>query len=210
MIHGDLKGVRIRRWGLLSYPTYLSAQANILVNKSGHALLADFGFLTVVSDPENQLSSSSQVQGGTARWMSPELLTPLVIGSKAIRPTIFSDYYSLGMVIYETISGHRPFHGDTDFMTTVKVLGGEHPRQGAEFTQELWGMLERCWASQPSERPSIGDVLRCLEIISSLSVPSRKRMRRSDVGEQSPTAQVSFQTRILVLGVNASLRSFRL
>ena len=142
--------------------------------------------------------------------MSPEPLTPLVIGSEAIHPTIFSDCYSLGMVIYETTSGHRPFHGDTDFMTTVKVLGGEHPRQGVEFTQELWEMLERCWASQPSERPNIDDILRRLEIVSSLSVPSGELVRRSDVGEQSPTAQVSFRTRILVLGVNASLRSFRL
>ena len=104
--------------------------------------------------------------------MSPELLTPLVIGSKAILPTIPSDCYSLGMVIYETISGHRPFYGDTDFMTTVKVLGGEYPRRGAGFTQGLWEMLERCWASQPSGRPSIEDVLQCLDICSNLPIPT--------------------------------------
>ncbi|KAF9642605.1 kinase-like protein, partial [Thelephora ganbajun] len=56
MIHGDLKG------------------ANILIDQTRHARVADFGLLTVVSDSPNQLSSNSHTQGGTVRWMSPELI----------------------------------------------------------------------------------------------------------------------------------------
>ena len=60
----------------------------------------------------------------------------------------------------------------TQIVTTVKVLGGEHPRRGVGITQGLWEMLERCWVSQPSKRPSIEDVLQCLDMRSSLPVPT--------------------------------------
>ena len=39
--------------------------------------------------------------GGTERWMSPELLDPEAFGLNDNRPTKQSDYYALGMVVYE-------------------------------------------------------------------------------------------------------------
>ena len=103
--------------------------------------------------------------------MSPELIFPQDFGLKASRPTKASDCYSLGMVIYETISGHPPFHGDGDLTVLMKVLRGERPPRGVEFAEGLWKMLERCWVPQPSERPSVEDVLQCLDTCSNLSVP---------------------------------------
>jgi len=72
------------------------------------------------------------------------------------------DCYALGMVIYEIISGHLPFHEQTDFMLVPKVLKGKRPRRGAEFTGILWEMLELCWMARLSDRPNIEDVLQCL------------------------------------------------
>ena len=99
--------------------------------------------------------------------MSPELLVPEQFGFKKSRPTTSSDCYALGMVVYETISGKLPFHKDTDFTTSLKVIKGERPRRGrgAKFTGSLWKMLEVCWASDPNNRPRVEDVLRCLEAI---------------------------------------------
>jgi len=142
-----------------------------MIDQTGHARLADLGLLTIISDPGNLLSSSSYIQGGTVRWMGPELIAPQDFGFKNGRPTKSSDCYSLGMVIYETISGNIPFHEHTDLMVFVKVLRGERPSRGARFTESLWGMLEQCWASQPNNRPSIEDVLRCLETCSILPEP---------------------------------------
>ena len=147
-------------------------KANILIDQAGHARLADFGLLTIIKDPANLLTSSSYTQGGTARWMSPELIDPQQFGLKSSRPTESSDCYALGMVIYETISGNVPFHEDTDLAVFAKVLQGKRPPRGTEFRKGLWRMLERCWESQPSSRPSIGDVLRCLETYSNSSKPA--------------------------------------
>jgi len=142
----------------------LSIKANILVDQTGHPRLADFGLLTAISDPTNGLSSSSSAHGGTVRWMSPDLLDPQRFGFERIRPTESSDCYALGMVIYETISGHVPFRLHCDSAVRMKVLDGERPPREAWFTDSLWKTLELCWESQPEARPSVEEVLRCLEM----------------------------------------------
>ena len=75
------------------------------------------------------------------------------------------------MVVYETISGNLPFHKHTDLAVIMKVLEGERPPRGAGFTRSLWEMLELCWTSQPNARPSIENVLQCLEMVSNSSEP---------------------------------------
>ena len=161
MIHGDLKGVSLRQPEPCVLPSS-SIQANILIDQTRHACLADFSLLTIVSDPTSYLFSTSLTQGGTVRWMSPELIDPQRFGFENGRPTRSSDCYALGMVIYETISGHFPFRKDTDVTVLMKVLNGERPSREALFTDNLWKTLERCWEPQPDARPSIEDVLQCL------------------------------------------------
>ena len=143
--------------------TSASVKANILIDQTGHARLADFGLLIIISDPTNLLPSSSYTQGGTVRWMSPELIDPENFGLEKIHPTKYSDCYALGMVIYETISGHLPFHQHTDWTVVKKVMAGERPPREVGFTDGLWKMLELCWVAQPKDRPSIESVFQCLE-----------------------------------------------
>lgn len=144
-------------------------KANILVDGTGCARLADFGLLKIMSDPRNQLSSSSAIGGGTVRWMGPELIAPEQFGLKKSRLTKSSDCYALGMVIYEIITGNLPFHNDTEFSISLKVSKGEWPPRRAKFTDRLWEMVESCWASQPDSRSSVEDVLQCLEAAPKLS-----------------------------------------
>ena len=107
--------------------------------------------------------------------MSPELLDPesFNLGKKA-RPTKESDYYALGMVIYEVLSGRTPFAPTRGPVVVCKVLEGERPErpqgdEGKPFTDVMWSVLERCWKPQPSDRPSAKTVLLCLEGTLSLS-----------------------------------------
>jgi serine/threonine protein kinase len=143
-------------------------KANILVDQNGHARLADFGLLTIVSDPTYFTASTSAATGGTARWMSPELFHPERFGLDHSRPTIESDCYALGMLIYEVLSGQVPFPRCNNYVVIRKVLDGERPArpEGAKevwFTNDLWRTLALCWETQARNRPSIGDVLEFLE-----------------------------------------------
>jgi serine/threonine protein kinase len=148
-------------------------KANILVDQAGQARLADFGLVTIISDCPSLLSSSSHTQGGTARWMSPELIDPQRFGVEQSCRTKSSDCYALGMVVYETISGRPPFHQHADLTVVMKVLEGERPTRGAGFAGSLWHMLTLCWAPQPDNRPTIEDVFQCLkEVETLLKTPS--------------------------------------
>ena len=143
-------------------------KANILIDDNGHARLADFGLLTIVSDPTYFTASSSVVTGGTTRWMSPELLHPEQFGLDHSQPTRESDCYALGMVIYEVVSGQVPFARFKDYIVTRKVIDGERPgRPEGEkrlwFTNKLWKTLGLCWATQAQNRPSVEEVLESLE-----------------------------------------------
>jgi len=147
-----------------------------LIDKNGRACLADFGLLTIVSDPTNPTTPSSSTKGGTTRWMSPELLYPDQFGFKDSKPTEESDCYALGMVIYEVLSGEAPFARFKDFIVMRKFVEGERPErsEGAEgvwFTDDLWALLDLCWSAQPNKRPTIDTVFECLGCISTAWQP---------------------------------------
>ena len=103
--------------------------------------------------------------------MSPELIYPQRFGFEEVRQTKSSDCYALGMVIYETIAGNVPFHEHHGIAVVVEVLNGERPPRAASFTDSLWKVLERCWDHDPDARPSIENVLWCLEQEEALTPP---------------------------------------
>lgn len=120
--------------------------------------------------------------------MSPELLDPEVHDH---RQTKYSDCYGLGMVIYEVLSRRVPFYQHADFSVFEKVIQGDRPErpEGAEgvwFTDDIWEVLERCWVPTPRDRPSVGDVLRCLG--KTLAPPFHITSTRD-----SPTKRATFQ-----------------
>ena len=108
--------------------------------------------------------------------MSPELFDPEKFDLKDGRPTKYSDCYALGMVIYEVLSGKVPLCRYSNLLVVVEVLAGTRPGRpegtlGAWFTDRVWEVLECCWTPQPRNRPSIEDVLQCLEKVSRSWVP---------------------------------------
>ena len=168
-------------------PNALFIKANILIDDDGHARLADFGLLTIISDPMNFTASSSLVSGGTTRWMSPELLHPDQFGLEDSRPTKESDCYALGMVIYEVLSGQAPFMPLKNFIVMRKVTEGERPARpggakGAWFTDDLWGVMNLCWEAQPANRPNIAAVLECLDRVSGTWKPPSPRVDEGVAG----------------------------
>ena len=144
--------------------------------------------------------------------MSPELIDPQKFGLNASRPTKSSDCYSLGMVIYETISGNRPFYRDLALTALARVLEGKHPDRGVGFTDDLWRVLEQCWMPQPSERPSVESVLLCLNMCSNSLVPPQQlavatpRMLQSPTPEGAPPRLERISGTATLIGLTGTLR----
>ena len=152
-----------------------------MIDRNYHARLADFGFLTFVSDSEIPTASVSATNfGGTTQWMSPELFDPEMFGLKGVRLTKESDNYALGMVIFEVLGGRAPFAHDHGPVVIRKVISGERPERPKEvlwFTDDLWRNLEQCWSSQPERRPTAEAVLECLERASlAITINAQQRL----------------------------------
>ena len=80
-------------------------QANILISNDTppRACLADFGFITTILFPDQKLSESAQMEGGTMAFTAPELLVPHKFGKKEAMPTTQADIYSFGLVIFQVL-----------------------------------------------------------------------------------------------------------
>ena len=65
------------------------------------ARLADFSLITTILNPNQNLSCSAQLAGGTTKFKSPELLVPEAFGKKDAIPTPQSDIYAFGLVIFQ-------------------------------------------------------------------------------------------------------------
>jgi len=142
------------------------SKANILIDNSGHACLADFSLLTIASDQSVVVVSC--IEGGTVQWMSPELLDPERFGLGKSRPTEKSDCYAMGMVIYEVLSGQTPFSQSILSAIIGNVLEGKRPErpegeEGKLFTDAIWRLLTLCWKHQPSDRANARAILSCLD-----------------------------------------------
>ena len=167
VIHGNLNGVCFRTRSLRSARCLPGPKTNILIDSAGSPRLTGFSRLVVVSD-EPTATPPIMAHLGAIRWTSPELFDPERFELKECRPTKESDCYALGMVVYEVLSGLTPYAMYNRFLVAQKILSGERPgrpegAQGAWFTTDLWEMLQRCWRTQPGDRPSLSAVLQCLQ-----------------------------------------------
>ena len=104
--------------------------ANIMVRRDGYIKLLDFGVAKLIvsstsaSDAEAEtlamINTSAGAVIGTAKYMSPEQ-------AKGIGVDARTDLWSLGAVIYEMITRHEPFIGDTPTETISLILQREPP-----------------------------------------------------------------------------------
>src|SRR5437588_9198025 len=112
---------------------------NILLKADGTLLLSDFGLVKVLSADENSKSpfiaatQTGQMTGGTPEYMAPEQAMGQAL------PT--SDIYSVGVVLYEMLTGTRPFVADTSLAMAVKHLY-EQPPSLRQFNPQLSPQLD--------------------------------------------------------------------
>lgn len=137
-----------------------------MIDNAGRAVLSDFSLVAFIPDHSTFLSLCMNIS--RIRAMSPELLDPGKVGLRERRETKESDYYALGMMAYEILSGCEPFGADGPFIVIRKVLDGEHPDRpqgeaGILLTDGIWNMMKSCWKTKPGERATARNMLRCLE-----------------------------------------------
>jgi eukaryotic-like serine/threonine-protein kinase len=97
--------------------------SNILVTGGGEVKLLDFGISRILDDGTSGLQRMTQT--GLRRWMTPEYAAPEQIRGE--RPTTSTDIYQLGVLLYELVTGSRPFQleGESIHLLERSILENE-------------------------------------------------------------------------------------
>jgi non-specific serine/threonine protein kinase/serine/threonine-protein kinase len=133
---------------------------NVLVAADGSVKIADFGIAKSI-DVASDLTGTGQVLG------TPAYLAPEQVEGSGASPS--SDLYALGVVLYEALTGQKPFAGPTPVAVAQAVVAGAH-RPLAELRPDvdrpLTQAVERAMARDPADRfPSAASMAAALSIL---------------------------------------------
>ncbi len=123
--------------------------ANLLLGSHDEAKIVDFGLASMAQSAGSRLTKSG-ILIGTPQYMAPEQITGDAIDGR-------TDLYSLGVVMYEALSGVQPVRGENAVSLLFQHLEGEiEPlRQRApEVPEALADLVMRCLCREPAGRPA--------------------------------------------------------
>ena len=129
---------------------------NVLVDPEGRARVADFG---IARAGVSEITQTGSVLG-TAQYLSPEQ-------AQGFEVTAASDLYSVGVILYEALTGRVPFEADSVVAVALKQVS-EQPRPPSELnpavSRALDAVVLRALAKEPANRfASANEFLRALD-----------------------------------------------
>ena len=151
--------------------------SNIIITNEGRAVLTDFGIAYAANSAK--LTQTGSVIG-TPEYMSPEQ-------AKGIKTDHRSDIYSLGVVLFECITGKLPFAGDNPLTTIFKIINDPPPlarELNKEVPQWLSTVINKALEKKPEKRFQTGKQF-ALALINKkpvgLELISKKKISRTDI-----------------------------
>jgi serine/threonine protein kinase len=178
---------------------------NIVLRPDGLAKVLDFGIAKLATAASgsgvDHLTTRTGMIMGTASYMSPEQIRGQKVDHRA-------DIFSVGAMLYEMLSGERPFAGETmqDVMAAVLI---KEPKQLNSLVENLPAALqrivERCLEKQPEKRfQTASDLAFSLEELSAAVAPTANGEKSSTgAGSRSSFSKKRFAILAAVLGVVA-------
>ncbi len=165
--------------------------SNLMVDRDGNLKLADFG-IAKDSDMTGQTSANSTV--GTAAYMSPEQCR----GERDLTPK--SDLYALGIVLYELLTGRKPFHAENAMDMFIQHVSGsfERPaRHVMDIPPWLDTLVCQLMEKKPEHRPAdartvaqaLDDVKQRVESHKSLGAEIASKVARKGAGKERQLAE---------------------
>ena len=133
--------------------------ANIMLDIHGHAILMDFGIAKMVG---SQTHTATGAVVGTAMYMSPEMI-------QGESPDPRADIYSLGVTLFEAVSGQPPFKANSAMTLMMMHINDPVPnlhRLVPDVPEILIGVIEKALAKKREDRfQSAADMARALKVV---------------------------------------------
>lgn len=158
--------------------------SNILLDEQGNAYLTDFGLAKMIDSDQHMTKSGNIV--GTPAYMSPEQLRGDPIDYR-------SDVYSLGIVLYQIVTGHQPFSETTSDVVSVIYNNLEkQPTPPIELNPEippaLQAIIMRAMAKKADDRfRSVSEMIVAIQRALGYSTSSQEYPRPASVARNVPT-----------------------
>jgi serine/threonine protein kinase/tetratricopeptide (TPR) repeat protein len=141
---------------------------NIMIDKEGNVRIMDFG---IARSLEAKGITGAGVMIGTPEYMSPEQVEGKDVDQR-------SDIYSLGVILYEMLTGKVPFEGDTPLSIAVKQKTESPLDPGlynAQIPDDLRRMILRCLEKDKEKRyQNTGELLSDLDNVQKGHVPAKR------------------------------------
>lgn len=142
--------------------------ANVLLQKNKVPKITDFGSSMMKGDDKNAISGV-----GSPAYMSPEQIREQTLNQQ-------TDIYSLGVALFEIISGHKPFSASTQYETVFKILHEEPPSLSfyvkSSFPQILDDILNKALRKKQEERyQSWGEIIFDMSSLLQIVLPNEKK-----------------------------------
>ncbi|NSW53878.1 MAG: protein kinase [Anaerolineae bacterium] len=157
--------------------------ANILLQRNGEPMLSDFGIAKVLETDQPQLTQMG-VGIGTPEYMAPEQGQGGAIDRRA-------DIYSLGLVLYELVTGRKPFTADTPMAVVWKQVTEPlpDPRQYVPSLPPFVStVLQKALQKRPADRyQTMEELVHVLEQIATLPVPGTMQQPVNYPAQTPPT-----------------------
>lgn len=119
--------------------------ANLMLNVAGQAILMDFGIAKILG---GQQHTATGAVVGTAMYMSPEQI-------RGERPDRRTDIYSLGVTLFEMVSGRPPFQADSAITLMMMHINDPVPdpkKLNPDLPDDLTAVINKALAKDPNDR----------------------------------------------------------
>lgn len=121
---------------------------NLMLDADGHIVIIDFGRSKI--PPDDETMGLTATIGGTIEFQAPEIL-----GAKSY--SMSSDYWSVGIILYELIIGLTPFTKGPDTSSNILIqnIMNKPPKYSKDISDAAWDLITKLLQKNPDHRLSM-------------------------------------------------------